>query len=52
MFSNAAQFENFLENSTARLKVSDVHQKAKIDINEKGTIAAAATGKLEIKKVS
>lgn len=49
MFENNAQFDGLLENS-AGSKVSDVHQRAYIDINEEGTIAAAATG--EEKKIN
>lgn len=44
MFENNAQFGELLTNSTG-LKVSDVHQRAIIDISENGTIAAAVTGR-------
>lgn len=45
MFSNAAEFGKMLKSSEP-LKVSKVIHKAFIEVNEKGTEAAAATGEL------
>jgi serine protease inhibitor len=45
MFSNAAQFDNLLEESEP-LKVSEVIHKAFIEVNEEGAEAAAATGRI------
>lgn len=42
MFNNNAEFGEFVEQK-AEMKVSDVHQRAFIDINEHGTIAAVST---------
>lgn len=46
MFSNAAEFGKMLKSSEP-LQVSKVIHKAFIEVNEKGTEAAAATGKLD-----
>lgn len=43
MFSDNAEFDNLVEG--VGLKVSEVFQKAVIDVNENGTEAAAATSK-------
>ena len=47
MFSNTAEFGKMLESGEA-LQVSKVIHKAFIEVNEKGTEAAAATGKLNV----
>lgn len=47
MLTNQAEFDNLVEEKV-ELKVSEVRQRALIDINEHGTVAAAATSKLRI----
>lgn len=47
MFQIDADFSN-MENGTHNLFVSNILQKAGIEVNEKGSIAYAATGKLLI----
>lgn len=44
MFTDQAQFTKFVTAQTG-MKVSDVHQRAFIDINEHGTVAAVASRK-------
>lgn len=50
LFSDTSNLRGLLD-SEERLKVSDIVHKAVIEINERGTIAAAATGKFQFSKL-
>jgi serine protease inhibitor len=44
MFSNDANFSGITANKIDALKVAQVIQKAFLEVDEKGTVASAATG--------
>lgn len=46
MFSKSANFSNLLDSNSTTTLVSHIFHSAKIEVSEKGTVAAAASGKI------